>query len=184
MGTVQDQYSRNHGSVVVHVCTSQKAPLEMSDRHPNTRIVGACWCFNQPSPFQLPQLRKPKANPKEVTRSKAQHCHYHTRSTQTSKQVQDGKNSPVLLWFLHKGVVRIPAPSSGSGSVLLKKKIFFAGQHPTRSFWSWPSHEHQAGSRNLQNYFKFSFLYLGRKTLQAVSVIRIANISLKRKSLN
>lgn len=72
-------------------------------------------------------------------------------------------------------------------SALLKKtakKPPFAGQHPTGSCRGWPNHEHQAGSGNLQNHFKFSFLYLGTKPLQAVSLIRIANISLKRKSLN
>lgn len=141
---------------------------------------------NQPRPSQVPQLQNPKANPKEVTWAK--HCTVTTirgpynhqskhRMVKTATSCCDFYTRvfkhqllPLWLWkcFTEEN----------------SKKKPFAGKHPTRSFRGWPSHEHQTGSGNFQNHFKFSFLYLGRNSLQAASLVRTANISLKRKSLN
>lgn len=69
--------------------------------------------LSQPSPSQVPQLRKPIANPKEVTQGEALHCHYSTRSTHTSKQHRTVKPAMSCWDFYTRALVgQIPPLSS------------------------------------------------------------------------
>lgn len=67
----------------VYICISQKALQGWVSDTQTSQWFECVGVLSQPSPSQVPQLRKPIANPKEVTQGEALHCHYSTRSTHT-----------------------------------------------------------------------------------------------------